>query len=43
VSSLTIHLHQLRWVSAFTLAVVAFMLAFVDPSHAGTQGYYWRP
>jgi hypothetical protein len=43
MSSLTIHLHQRRWVGAFTLAVVGFMLAVVEPSHAATYGYYFRP
>jgi hypothetical protein len=43
VPSLTIHLYQLRWVIAFTLAVVVILLAAVEPSYARTMGYYWRP
>ena len=43
MSSLSLSLYQPRWLLALVVAVIMLAVVLVEPSHAGTVGYYYRP
>lgn len=43
MSRLSFSLYPLQWLLSFVVAIIMLAVVLVEPSFAGTQGYYWRP